>query len=83
MFKIILSKKYRKRIQAFESAIAALSRMMVVKDRTISEQYMVISQQENIIRALFNDISLYRRKLREADKNKLPRDARGRFVKRK
>lgn len=83
MFKIILSKKYRKRIQAFESAIAALSRMMVVKDRTIGEQYLIIRQQEYTIHNMTDELFRIEKAMRELRKNKLPRDARGRFVKRK
>ena len=82
MFKIISKKKYRARIRAYESTIAALSRMMEAKDRTIGEQYLIIRQQEYTIYNTSEELSRIAAAMRELRKNKLPRDARGRFIKR-
>ena len=76
MFKIISKKKYRARIRAYESIIAALSRQMEAKD-------ILIVQQEQVVRNIAEELSLIVAAMRELRKNKLPRDARGRFVKKK
>ena len=76
MFKIISKKKYRARIRAYESIIAALSRQMEAKD-------ILIVQQEQVVRNIAEELSRIVAAMRELRKNKLPRDARGRFVKKK
>ena len=83
MFKIISKKKYRARIRAFESIIAALSRQMEAKDRTIAEQYLIIRQQEYAIHNISDELSRIVAAMKDLRKNKLPRDAKGRFVKKK
>ena len=75
MFKIISKKKYRARIRAYESIIAALSRQMEAKD-------ILIVQQEQVVRNIAEELSRIVAAMRELRKNKLPRDARGRFIKR-
>ena len=75
MFKIISKKKYRARIRAYESTIAALSRQMEAKD-------ILIVQQEQVVRNIAEELSRIVAAMRELRKNKLPRDARGRFIKR-
>lgn len=76
MFKIISKKKYRARIRAYESTISALSRQMEAKD-------ILIVQQEQVVRNIAEELSRIVAAMRELRKNKLPRDARGRFVKKK
>ena len=75
MFKIISKKKYRARIRAYESIIAALSRQMEAKD-------ILIVQQEQVVRNIAEELSRIVAAMRELRKNKLPRDAKGRFIKR-
>ena len=75
MFKIISKKKYRARIRAYESIIAALSRQMEAKD-------ILIVQQEQVVRNIAEELSRIVAAIRELCKNKLSRDARGRFIKR-
>ena len=76
MFKIISEKKYRARIRAFESIIAALSRQMEAKD-------ILIAQQDQVIRNIAEGSSRIVAAMKDLRKNKLPRDAKGRFVKKK
>ena len=75
MFKIISKKKYRARIRAYESIIAALSRQMEAKD-------ILIVQQEQVVRNIAEELSRIVASRRTLRKNKLLRDARGRFIKR-
>lgn len=75
MFKIISKKKYRARIRAYESIIAALSRQMEAKD-------ILIVQQEQVVRNIAEELSRIVASMRKLRKNKLLRDARGRFIKR-
>ena len=76
MFKIISKKKYRARIRAFESIIATLSRQMEAKD-------ILIAQQDQVIRNIAEGSSRIVAAMKDLRKNKLSRDAKGRFVKKK